>query len=57
MTSWIKMGAMAGLAVSLAAIEGAALAEGPPANLKPSKVDGAGLNVMDVEAQKDWYTA
>jgi catechol 2,3-dioxygenase-like lactoylglutathione lyase family enzyme len=34
----------------------AALAE-PPANLKPGKVDGAGLNVMDLEAQKAWYTA
>jgi catechol-2,3-dioxygenase len=45
----------AGLMLSVGA--GAAWAEGPPANLKPSKVDGAGLNVMDLEAQKAWYMA
>lgn len=44
--------------VILAASAGAAsAADGPPANLKPSKVDGAGLNVMDLEAQKAWYSA
>jgi catechol-2,3-dioxygenase len=32
-------------------------ADGPPANLKPAKVDGAGLNVMDLEAQRAWYSA
>jgi catechol 2,3-dioxygenase-like lactoylglutathione lyase family enzyme len=56
----LTMAAMAaGLALGLGA--GAALsapgADGPPANLKPSKVDGAGLNVMDLEAQKAWYSA
>jgi catechol-2,3-dioxygenase len=35
---------------------GAALAE-PPANLKPAHVAGAGLNVMDLEGQKAWYSA
>jgi catechol-2,3-dioxygenase len=50
-------------AVAAAAILGAggasrpAWADGPPANLKPAKVDGAGLNVMDLEAQKAWYSA
>ena len=46
-------------AVAAAAIlgAGAARADGPPASLKPAKVDGAGLNVMDLEAQKAWYSA
>jgi catechol-2,3-dioxygenase len=47
----------AALVVGMALSAGAAFAEGPPANLKPSKVDGAGLNVMDLEAQKAWYSA
>jgi catechol 2,3-dioxygenase-like lactoylglutathione lyase family enzyme len=54
MKTWTKAAALAlGLAVSA----GAAWADGPPADLKPSKVDGAGLNCMDIEAQKAWYTA
>ena len=64
MTSW-KMTAMAaGVALSLGAgLAGGVApslawgAEGPPADLRPSKVDGAGLNVMDLEAQKAWYEA
>ena len=49
---------MAGaLVVCTALSAGAAFADGPPANLKPDKVDGAGLNVMDLEAQKAWYSA
>src|SRR4051794_19620302 len=47
----------AALAAGLVLGAGAARAEGPPAGLKPSKVDGAGLNVMDLEAQKAWYSA
>ncbi len=35
---------------------GAALAQ-PPADLRPAHVAGAGLNVMDLEAQKAWYMA
>ena len=54
MTRWITMAAAAALLTMSA---GAALAEGPPANLKPSKVDGAGLNVMDLEAQRAWYSS
>jgi catechol 2,3-dioxygenase-like lactoylglutathione lyase family enzyme len=44
-------------AAILGAGAGAARADGPPANLKPAKVDGAGLNVIDLEAQKAWYSA
>ena len=54
MTRWITIAAAAALLTMSA---GAALAEGPPANLKPSKVDGAGLNVMDLEAQRAWYAS
>jgi catechol-2,3-dioxygenase len=54
MKSWMMAAAMA---AGLAFHAGAAFAEGPPAELKPSKVDGAGLNVMDLEAQKAWYSA
>ena len=36
---------------------GAALAAGPPANLKPAHVAGPGLNVLDLEGQKAWYMA
>ena len=43
------------IAAALALCATAAAAE-PPANLKPRKVDGAGLNVMDLEAQKAWYS-
>jgi len=44
----------AALAAGMAA--GAALAA-PPAELRPAHVAGAGLNVMDLEGQKAWYTA
>jgi catechol-2,3-dioxygenase len=49
---------MAAAALTAAAwmAAGAALAE-PPANLKPAHVAGAGLNVMDLEGQKAWYSA
>ena len=47
----------AGFALSVGVGAGTALADGPPAALTPSKVDGAGLNVMDLEAQKAWYSA
>src|SRR4051812_46183475 len=53
MRIWI-MAATAAMAVGAAA---AAHAEGPPAGLKPAHVAGAGLNVMDLEAQKAWYMA
>jgi len=52
MKSWMTMAAAAAL---LSLSTGAAFAEGPPANLAPHKVDGAGLNVMNLEAQKTWY--
>ena len=46
----------AALTLSVGALSaGAALAAGPPANLKPAHVDGAGLNVLDLEGQKAWY--
>ena len=32
-------------------------ADGPPANLRPAKVLGAGLNVIDLEGQRAWYAA
>lgn len=32
-------------------------ADGPPANLMPAKIDGAGLNVIDLEGQRAWYAA
>lgn len=32
-------------------------ADGPPANLRPAKVYGAGLYVMDLEGQRAWYAA
>jgi len=35
---------------------GAAVAQ-PPVELRPAHVAGAGLNVMDLEAQKAWYMA
>jgi catechol-2,3-dioxygenase len=47
----------AALAAGFALGAGAALAEGPPAAVKPAHVAGAGLNVMDLEAQKAWYMA
>ncbi len=46
---------VAALAAGLILSAGAARAEGPPADLKPAAVAGAGLNVMDLEAQKAWY--
>ena len=54
MKSQTMMALTAALALSVSA--GAARADGPPANLKPSHVDGAGLNCMDIEAQKAWYS-
>jgi catechol-2,3-dioxygenase len=49
---------MTALAAVLALGAGSARAmDGPPAGLKPSHIDGAGLNVMDLEAQKAWYMA
>ena len=48
---------IAAAAAGLVLAAGAARADGPPANLKPAKVDGAGLNVMDLEGQKAWYAA
>ncbi|MGZ3403289.1 MAG: VOC family protein, partial [Phenylobacterium sp.] len=56
MTSWKIATLAAGLAVSAVLSAGGAGAQ-PPANLKPSRVDGAGLNCMDIEAQKAWYSA
>jgi catechol-2,3-dioxygenase len=54
MKSWTMAAAMAaGLALSAGA--NVAWADGPPAGLTPTKVDGAGLNCMDIEAQKAWY--
>jgi catechol-2,3-dioxygenase len=53
----MKTWTIAALAAGLALGAGAALAEGPPANLKPAHVEGAGLNVMDLEAEKAWYGA
>ena len=53
MKSWMMAAMAAGVALSA----GVAFAEGPPPELKPHKVDGAGLNVMDLEAQKAWYSA
>jgi catechol-2,3-dioxygenase len=55
MKSLMMAAQVAAVAAGLALCAGAAFADGPPANLKPSKVDGAGLNVMDLEAQKAWY--
>src|SRR5215831_11328643 len=46
----------AGWALANLAITGAALAA-PPAELRPAHIGGAGLNVMDLEAQKAWYMA
>ena len=53
----MKTWGMAALAVSAALSAGATWADGPPANLKPTRIDGAGLNVMDLEAQQAWYTS
>ena len=57
MKSLMMAARVAAMAAGMALCAGAAFADGPPANLKPSKVDGAGLNVMDLEAQKAWYSA
>ena len=54
MKSWMMAALAASTVLSADAASGA---EGPPANLKPSHVDGAGLNCMDIEAQKAWYSA
>jgi catechol-2,3-dioxygenase len=51
----LKTAAM--LAAGLILVAGAARADGPPANLKPAQVAGAGLNVIDLEGQKAWYMA
>jgi catechol-2,3-dioxygenase len=47
----------AGAALAAWALAGAAVAAGPPAELRPAHIAGAGLNVMDLEAQKAWYMA
>jgi catechol-2,3-dioxygenase len=52
MKRWTKAAMGAAL---LAMSAGAALAAGPPANLKPAHVAGPGLYVTDLEAQKAWY--
>jgi catechol-2,3-dioxygenase len=48
---------IAALAAAMSISAGAALAEGPPAGLKPAHVAGPGLNVLDLEGQKAWYMA
>jgi len=53
----MKTMTIAAVTAGLILAAGTARADGPPANLKPAKVDGAGLNVMDLEAQKAWYEA
>jgi catechol-2,3-dioxygenase len=53
MKSWMMAAAVA---AGLACGAGAACADGPPAGLMPTKVDGAGLNCIDIEAQKAWYS-
>src|SRR5436190_1093821 len=53
----MKIWSIAAAAAMTLATAAAAHAEGPPAALKPAHVDGAGLNVMDLEAQKAWYMA
>jgi catechol 2,3-dioxygenase-like lactoylglutathione lyase family enzyme len=53
----MKIAAITALAAAMALSAGAALAEGPPAKLKPAHVAGPGLNVLDLEAQKAWYMA
>ena len=51
----MKIATITALAAALALSAGAALAEGPPAKLKPAHVAGPGLNVLDLEGQKAWY--
>jgi catechol-2,3-dioxygenase len=51
MKTWM----IAAMAAAMTMSAGAALADGPPANLKPTHVDGPGLNVLDLEGQKAWY--
>ena len=51
----MKIATITALAATLALAAGAAMAEGPPANLKPAHVAGPGLNVLDLEGQKAWY--
>jgi catechol-2,3-dioxygenase len=56
MKSWTMAALAAALTLSAGTLSaGAALAAGPPANLKPTHVDGSGLNVLDLEGQKAWY--
>src|SRR5258708_5215607 len=52
MTKALRCAALA----AIWAIAGAAGAA-PPAELTPAHVAGAGLNVMDLEGQKAWYSA
>lgn len=52
MKSWTMTAA---LAAAMALSASAALAAGPPANLRPAHVAGPGLYVADLEAQKAWY--
>jgi catechol-2,3-dioxygenase len=51
----MKTGMIAIWAAAAALSAGAALAEGPPAGLRPAQVAGPGLNVIDLEGQKAWY--
>ena len=57
MKTWIQSTLAAAIAAATAMSGGAALADGPPANLKPAHVAGPGLNVLDLEGQKAWYMA
>ena len=58
MANWKMTALAAAMTLSLGALSaGAALADGPPANLKPAHVAGPGLNVLDLEGQKAWYMA
>lgn len=55
----MKIG-IAGAALLLnvaAGVHAGCAAEGPPPNLKPATVQGAGLNAVDLESQKAWYAA
>jgi catechol 2,3-dioxygenase-like lactoylglutathione lyase family enzyme len=46
---------MLGAAAAMSAV-GPAMAAGPPTELKPAHVAGPGLYVIDLEAQKAWYS-
>lgn len=57
MKTWAQSTLAAAIAAAMAMNAGAAVAEGPPANLKPAHVAGPGLNVLDLEGQRAWYMA